>query len=165
MPQVPKPLTDQPPIIRYTGVFDYDKLYKSITKWFKLKGYDFQEKKYVHKGKELEFEWYGEKKITEYYKYEVEVALFIWDFGNTEVVKDEQTITMQKGRVQVVIKGSYTLDYAQTWEGSKFTEKLRDIYHKYIIDKDIIFKIYTPLYKQVYSFYDEIRAVLGMEHI
>ncbi|MFA5142194.1 MAG: hypothetical protein WC471_04460 [Candidatus Woesearchaeota archaeon] len=178
MVEVRNELTDQPPIIRYTGVFDFDKLYKSITKWYKAHGYDMQEKKYVHKGKELEFEWFGDKKITEYYKYEIEVALFIWEFGETEVVKDGQTIKMNKGRIQMVIKGAYVLDYAKSWGSTpapvksisdipnkKFVHYMQDLYHKYIINKDIIFKVYSPLYKLVYGFYDDVRETIGMEHM
>ncbi len=160
---IEKELSDQPPIIKYTGVFEFDKLYSTIVKWYKSHGFNMQEKKYVYKGKELEFEWFGDKKITNYYKYEVEVAMFIWDMGDTEVVKDEKTLNMQKGRIQIIIKGKFILDYAGQWEG-KYAKVLRDIYHKYIFDKDILFNIYTPLYRLVYGFYDEVRNAIGMEH-
>lgn len=162
MPEL-KELTDEPPVIRYTGVFSYDDLYKTVTNWFKSKGYDFYEKNYTHKGSELEFEWYGEKKITEYYQYQITVSMFVWDFKDVEVVKEDQKIIMQKGRIQLVIKGYYVLDYKKEWEGG-FKEKVREIYHKFIINKDIIFKIYVPLYKQVYELYDKIRDSIGMEH-
>jgi len=153
------------PIIRYTGMFDYDALYNSILGWYKAKGFARHEKKYVHKGKELEFEWYGFKEVTKYVRYEITVEMFVWEFGKLEAIVDGQKKIMNKGRLQLVIKGKYILDYKGQWETGGFVKFLRDIYHKYLIQTYIIFEVHTPLYKLLYDFYDTIRKVLGMENI
>jgi len=164
MADLKKELTDEPPVIRYTGVFSYDNLYKTVIQWFKIKGYDFFEKNYTHKGNELEFEWFGEKEVTEYYKYEIEISMFVWDFKDVEVIKNDEKTVLQKGRIQLVIRGYYILDYEKEWVGG-FKEKLQKFYHNFIINKDIMFKIYVPLYKEVYEIYDKIRDSMGMERI
>ncbi len=163
MAEVKKELAKEPPLIKYYGVFDYQKLYEAITGWYKAKDFDMHEKGYVHKGKELEFEWFGDKKITDYYKYEITVSMFVWDFKEAEIIKNNEKVNTHQGRIQIVVKGYYVLDYDKQWEGG-VKEKLRGFYHKFIIDKDIIFKINKPLYKAVYSLYDTIRDALGMEH-
>lgn len=158
-----KELTDEPPVIRFTGIFDFEDLYKTLTGWFGDNGFDMHEKKYVHKGKEQEFEWIADKKVTSYYQYDIEVSMFIWDLKKVEVVKDGEKVKMDSGRIQLIVKGYYTLDYDKYWTGG-FTETLRGIYHKFIIDKDIILKVYTPLYRYVYDYYDKARESLGMVH-
>ena len=160
---VKKELTNEPPVIRFSGVFDYDKLYNAIVGWYSDKGFIMHEKKYVHKGNELEFEWVGDKDITSYYAYDVEVSMFVWDFKKVEAIKDGEKVQLHSGRVQIIVKGFYTLDYKDQWQGG-FTETLRGIYHKFIIDKDILLKVYKPLYKYVYDLYDKTRDSLGMVH-
>jgi hypothetical protein len=149
------PLEDQPPIIRYSGIFDFDKLYKNMVDWFKDKDYDFYEKNYKFKpvvhGKEIEIEWEAEKKVTEYYLFEIDVSFHFWDFQTVEVIENGKKKKLTKARMQIIIKGAYRLDYTGRWGNTPFNEWLRGFFHKYIIKRKIMFLMWNTLYYEVYK--------------
>tara|TARA_Y100000310_G_C20517680_1_gene732025 strand:- start:452 stop:985 length:534 start_codon:yes stop_codon:yes gene_type:complete len=142
-----EPLPSPVALIRLDGIFDFKGLYEVMHSWFVDRGYFFEETLYKHKvpspaGAEQTIEWSGWKKVNEYIKYWIEVHIKIRDMKQLEVVKEGEKRILTKGRLRIEFDAHVEADYANRFNGSKFLQKLQDIYLKYIIKSDLDF-IYT----------------------
>lgn len=129
------------PVIRYSGIFDFDGLYKAMVGWIKARRYRFIEDTYKHKpggpfGKELEIKWLASKNVTEFYLTSMQIDFHIWDMSDVEVIKNGKKIKLQKGRVEIKFSSSIEIDYANKWSQSNFTKALLDFYLEYVIKKE-----------------------------
>lgn len=135
---MPKEVTiEQLPIFRYTGLIDFDGVYSSLISWFREQKYAFFEDKYVYKGSEVELGLRGEKVVTPWVKYTLEVELKILDAKEVEAVIADEKKKLIKGRLQFITKAKYTLDPEKRWEGSWLLETMRDFYFSYLIKGQI----------------------------
>ncbi|MBI4440693.1 hypothetical protein HY639_00855 [Candidatus Woesearchaeota archaeon] len=135
---MPKEVSIEPlPIFRFTGVIDFDRLYSSLVTWFKDQKYAFFEDKYIYKGSEIEIGLRGEKAVTPWVKYAIEVEIKILDAKDVDIIVDDEKKRMVKGRLQFVVKAKYTLDPEKRWEGNWLLEQMRDFYYAYLIRSQI----------------------------
>ena len=100
------PYDSHAPIIKYVGVFNYDKLYRDMAGWFGKWGYELRENTHKHKvplpsGSEQDIKWEGWRKVNEYVRFWIDVHLHVYDLKNVEVVKDGVKRTLWWGRVMV----------------------------------------------------------------
>ena len=153
--------------IRFKGVFDYDGLMQMVYDWMNNRRFKIIEKVYKHKGGssgwELERELEGSRKVTDYIKYVITVAVHAWDAKEVEVIKDGKKMKMHKGRLEVKMSIGIELDYAARWESSEAMEKVRNFFHNVIIKKEIAFKHADPLYYSMLALHTDIKKFLGME--
>ncbi|MFT4260980.1 MAG: hypothetical protein ACMXX9_00940 [Candidatus Woesearchaeota archaeon] len=100
------PLFDEPLVIKYKGVYDFDGLYKLIRQWFKERNYDFSEPLYKDKsggpfGNEIELKLYGEKKITEFIKYHIQLETWKIEMKEFDAKIDGEVKKVTDGRMSV----------------------------------------------------------------
>lgn len=153
--------------IRFKGVFDYDGLMQLVYDWMDRRKFKIIEKIYKHKGGaagwEFERELEGTRKVTDYIKYVITVAIHTWDTKEVEVIKDGKKMKLNKGRLEIKMNIGIELDYAGRWESSEAMEKVRNFFHSYIIKKEIAFKHADPLYYGMLALHTSIKKFLAME--
>lgn len=145
-------------IIKYNGVFDFDKLYKGMHDWFVMHRYDFQEKEQTRKGKDLgafmELEWAGERRVDEYAKFSITVHFIIEEMERVE--------NLDKGKLLIELAASLILDYKNSWQSNSFKKFLFNIYNKYIIKEKIKKYYFGKLYAEVTDLQDTGKSILDL---
>jgi len=128
--------------IKYNGIFSFADFYKFCYDWLTEEaGLSVSEGKYAEKlsgdVKNIDIEWSGSKKASDYIKFEVKVGFKVSGLSNVEVVKEGVKIKTNKGSVEVKVKGTIVKDYQGKFERSPFMKFLRSIYDKYVIPSTI----------------------------
>lgn len=145
--------------IRKSGVFDLDKLYQEMTNWFGDNKYDFNEDvhsdKHKDRGKEIIIVWSGEKKVTDYIKYNIEVNFLLKNINKVSKASNN----LEKGSIKITLIAKLILDYHKKWNKSFFSNFLFKIYNNYIIKKEIG-KYKNKLYKEILSLQDVAKEIL-----
>ena len=64
--------------VKHTGIFNFKELYRILFEWLIDKDYDVNEKTYKEVvggsgAKEIEIEWDAERKVTDYFKFNLKV--------------------------------------------------------------------------------------------
>lgn len=126
--------------IKYNGIFNFGEFYKFCFEWLRDEtglGDTLIEEKYAEKlsgdSKNIEVEWSGSRKMTDYFKMEVKVTFRIIGLTNIEVTDGNRKIKTNKGSVEVSIKGTLVKDYEGRFEKSAIQKFLRGIYEKTVI--------------------------------
>jgi len=162
-------ILEAPLMIRYTGVFDYDGMYKMMHSWLISKRFLFQEKKYKDKvatpfGNELEIKWEAEKKVTEFIKESITIEFHLWDFSEVEVIKDGKKSKQAKARMEIKFFAFLELDYSQRFSsGSNFSKKLGEFYVENIIYWDWRIRYANALEYSVYDLHTKVKKYLNMD--
>ncbi|MBW3015627.1 hypothetical protein KY330_04355 [Candidatus Woesearchaeota archaeon] len=155
------------PIIRFKGIFDFDGLYKLMVKWFQDRLYIFQEPTYKDKagsdGREVEISWESEKKISDFYEYHITVDFHLWDMQPVEVILEGEKRILTKARMEIVIKSYVVADYQNRWERTAFTSALLNFYFSYIVGRRMGATIWDPLYYRSYKLHTLIKDFLKLE--
>jgi hypothetical protein len=128
--------------IKYKGVFSFQDFYKFCYDWLSEEmGLDVSEEKYTEKlkgnSKDIEVDWICEKKITDYFKYEIKVSFDIQNLEKVEITQGNVKVNSNKGGAEVKIKGIIIKDYEGKFEKSAFQKFLRGIYEKWVITSRI----------------------------
>jgi hypothetical protein len=107
--------SSSPLLVRYKGDFLFNKLYSAINKWFKANRLKLCENKYKDKisdGKRLiEIKLYGDLKITEYYKHQVNVKIIAENYFERQVQVNGKKELIGNGKVLVEINGVVIADH------------------------------------------------------
>ncbi len=150
-------------LIKKSGVFDLDKLYKFVYAWLDERKYFYHEKAYKQKGVEMELEVEGKKKISGYTQFIIGLEFQLWDMKDVEVIKHGKKVKMTKTRIEVRLSGSVETDYEGNWKESKFKEALNNFYEKYIIKKTLEDEWMFELYKEAYDLQEKIKKIMEQE--
>ena len=152
--------------IKDRSIFSLDELYKMLYRWFELYSYNFQEQEYKDEDmgegkKHIEIRWYAEKKISDYFKFVIEVNFLIIGLESAEIEKEGVKHQTNRGEIEIRIKSYIEKDYDAKWEGSAIMGFLRNVYDKYVI-KSRIEGLESMLYEETYRFMDEAKAFLNL---
>ena len=128
--------------IKYNGIFSFQDFYKFCYDWLKDEtGLDMSEGKYAEKltgdSKNIDVEWSGSKKVTDYFKFEVKLAFKITGLTVVEISNGNSKIKTNKGSVEVSTKGIIIRDYQGKFDTNAFNKFLRSIYEKWVIKSRI----------------------------
>jgi len=124
--------------IKYGGVFSFKDFYKFCHEWLTEEtGLDISEGKYEEKikgeEKEIVVEWAGEKKLTDYFKFEAKIAFTVSGLKSVEVVQDGVKIKTNTGSAKISAKGVLIRDWQGKFEGTAMKKFMRSVYEKWII--------------------------------
>jgi hypothetical protein len=124
--------------MKSTGVFSFSDFYEFCYNWLVDETeLDVAEKKYKEKiigdSKGIEIEWTGTRKVTDYFKFEVDISFRVIGLSNIEVVQNGKKIKTNKGAVEVKVKGLLVRDYQGKFEKTAIQKFMRGIYEKWVI--------------------------------
>ncbi len=115
--------------IRHKGLFNLNKLYSDMKKWFKDNGYYFSEKeqgiKDREKGREIKQKWEASREIDDYARFIIKVNFFFEDLNKVD--------HMDKGYVKITFFADVLLDYKEKWQTNGLYKFLFFVYNNYII--------------------------------
>ncbi|MEK6844893.1 MAG: hypothetical protein AABX44_01420, partial [Nanoarchaeota archaeon] len=102
--------------VKYDGIFSFPEFYKFCYDYLAEEfGFYIAELKYSEKiksdAKEIEIEWEGGKKVTDYFKYIIKVDFRIIGLKNVEIQKESKKIQTNKGSIEISMKGIMVSDY------------------------------------------------------
>jgi hypothetical protein len=127
--------------MKQTGHWKYTELYDMLFDWFKDEGYKLTEDLYNEKlkgnGKEIIIRWTAERKITDYFKYQIKIDWHILGMQDVEVEIDEKKVKTNKGEVELVFRGTIIKDYEKRWEDNPLLKFMRSVYEKHVIRKTV----------------------------
>jgi len=124
---------------KFGGIFTFADFYKFCYNWLMEEiGMEFiEEYKYVEKikgnEKEIDVQWRGEKKLTDYFKFEIKVDFEVRMLKEVEIVKDGKKIKTNEGEVKMKVKGTLVKDYQGKFEKTAGLKFLRSIYEKWVV--------------------------------
>lgn len=124
--------------VKYTGVFSFKDFYKFCFDYLKEeKSLDVGEGAYKEKivgdTKEIEAKWDATKKVTDYFKFKIQVKFDIKRLANVEVMQDGIKVKTNQGEAEISVKGILIRDFEGKFEKDAFRKFLRGTYEKFII--------------------------------
>jgi hypothetical protein len=154
--------------IRYQGLFDMEGLYQAAVDWCKSHRYWFHEETYKHKvpsplGAEQEIWWRMEAKVTEFFKFYINIILHMWEMTEVEVVKDGKKKILTSARLQITMKGVVEADWQGKFKGTKFKELLKTILKNYIWKKEFTTVYGDMLYYRMWNLHTLMKKYLDMQ--
>ena len=148
-------------VIKLRGIFDLDKAYSAVPKWYKKHKFDFAEKTYKHKGDYILIEWAGEKKVTPYVKHKTNVSFEVNEAKEVDVVVSGKKAKRIKGVIIATVESNFETDIKGVWKKSPLREKFGKVYEAYFMGgplkklkgnlADISDELYTNL-KNIFAF-------------
>jgi hypothetical protein len=124
--------------VKYKGIFNFKDFYEFCHGWLvEEKGFELIEKEYSEKlngpVKNIDVKWQATKKITDYFKFEVNIEFKILAMSEVEINQGGAKIKTNKGEVSLKVKGVLIRDYDGKFESSARMKLWRGIYEKWII--------------------------------
>jgi hypothetical protein len=154
--------------IHYSGVFDWGELYRTVVKWLQDRAYRIHEKSYKHKvggsGAEIEWNFDGYRKHTEYIMFAVYVFVHSYDTTVVEVIRDGKKQKLEKGRLIITLDAEWKEDYSGQFKGP-FNEKMKNFLTQQVLggDKEEGFLWWDVIWYESYRLFNEMKKVLNME--
>ena len=152
--------------VKYAGYGDFKNIYSYAHDWLKGEQYSVTEEQYIEKvkgsAKDIEIMWIASKKITDYFKIDINFKWKILAMEDVEVEVDGKKKKMNKfAELGIEIKGVLVKDYANNWKKSATTKFFKELYNKYIIP-DRTNEMKLKVEKDVQDFKEEIKALLEL---
>lgn len=153
--------------VKYTGIFLFSNLYKFCYEWLTEEtGLDISEDKYVEKligdVKSIGVEWTGTRKITDYFKFQIDVKFEITGLKNVEIDQGGKKIKTNQGEVKITTKGILLRDYKGKFETTVLKKFMRSIYEKWVIPSRIE-QFEEKLAEDCDEFLNQTKAYLDLE--
>jgi hypothetical protein len=155
--------------IRYKGYFDWGGLYRLVWQWMQKRQFRVHEKRYKDKidtplGNELEVDVWGEKEITEYYQYVVEIAYHAWESREVPVIENGKQVMRMQGRIEIRIKGTVITDWQKRYKPDNQVHNVMElILNKAVMKHERDIKHIDPFDKDMHRLESEIKKFLKIE--
>jgi len=152
--------------VKHKGIFDFAELYRILHEWLIDQGYDLNEKKYkevvgARGTRELEIEWEALRKVSDYFRYLLEVKWHPIEMTDVEVEIEGVKKKMNKGQFEIEVKSTLIKDYEDRWASKPIIKFLRGLYDRYII-KDKIEQYETRLIGEMDEFVGQAKSFLAL---
>jgi hypothetical protein len=148
----------------HTGLFDFTGFYSFAHDWLKEeKRYGVVEERYSEKvsgnSRDLMIEWRATRQLSDYFKLEIFIRFIISGMTDVEVEIDGNKSKMNKGKVDMDIRGALVKDPESKWDSAPFTRFMRDVYNKYVIPSRI-YDMEMKVRTDVSILKDELKAFM-----
>ncbi|MFH1401258.1 MAG: hypothetical protein ABIH41_07115 [Nanoarchaeota archaeon] len=152
--------------IKYTGLFDFEGLYRMMQAWFIRQRYEWHETRYKDKsdtplGNEVEIDWKNWKRVTPYIKYHFEVQFHLWSAKEVEVDDGDLKRKLYKARMLIKLDTQTEMDWNNIFAKGRAGKLLGKLYwetHR----REIELRYVDQLEYQTYDLHTEIKKYLGM---
>lgn len=153
--------------VKYGGIFNFAGFYGFCYEWLKDEiGLNLSEEAYSEKlkgdSKDIDIAWNGTRKVTDYFKFQVQVKFRILGMKQVEVQQNGAKIKTNDGSVEVKVKGTLIKDHTGRFENNGFEKTLRGFYEKWII-KSRVDEMEDKLIGDCDEFLQQAKAWLDLE--
>ena len=153
--------------LKHVGIYSFAGLYKFCYDWLTQETeLNVQEDKYTEKlkgdKKDIEIESTGERKVTDYFKFQVKVKFEIIGLKEIEIASAGEKTKTNQGETKIIVKGILIRDYDGKFEKTGGLKFLRSIYEKWII-KPRIDQFEEKLFGDCDEFLAQAKAWLALE--
>ncbi|MFH1503297.1 MAG: hypothetical protein ABIE36_01415 [Candidatus Diapherotrites archaeon] len=153
--------------VKYEGIFDFQEFYKFCHQWLiEEMQLDIMEDKYSEKisgdSKGVKIEWTGTRKVTDYFKFSVNVKFEIFNLINVEITQNGRKIKTNNGIVEAKVKSTLIRDYDGKFEKTATKKFMRSVYEKWVIASRIE-QFETKLISDSNEFLAQAKAFLDLE--
>ena len=154
--------------IKYTGIFSFKDFYIFCHEWLTEEtGMDpLKEEKYEEKLagdlKEIVIEWVGEKKITDYFRFDTKVKFTIRALKEVEIMQGGIKVKTNEGSVKVKVDGILVRDYEGKFDRTAHRKFTRGVYEKWVIPSRIE-EFETKVASDCDEFLGQAKAYLDLE--
>lgn len=148
-------------VIRWSGLFDLEEVYKKSKEWFDTRVMSFKEEKYIERvkpnGKQIEIKWKITKKEGNYIKKVIEIGILIIGLNKVEVEKDGIKMNLEKGDIEFQFSAYLIKNADDKFDDEGLSKKIYEmIYRRRIEDYKIDF------YDSVYGLIEEVKGLMEM---
>jgi hypothetical protein len=128
--------------LKHKGVFSFKDFYKFCYDWLTQEtDLLLQETKYSEKlsgdSKEIDIEWKGFTKLTDYFRFDIKVVWKILGLKEVQIQKNGNKIKTNEGQIEMSVKGTLVRDWQGTYEKSGIGKFFRETYDKWVIPSRI----------------------------
>ena len=153
--------------VKYTGIFSFKDFYVFCYDWLTdetdlLISEDKYKEKLDGDSKKIDIQWTGIRKVTDYFKFEIEIKFRIIGLTEVEIQEGSTKVKTNKGSVQVDVKGVLVRDYEGKFETNAIQKFLRSIYEKWIISSRIT-EYENKIAADCDEFLNQAKAYLDLE--
>ena len=141
------------------GTVCLEEFYKHLKKWFKQYNYDVAEKEFkeLKDGRNLRILWEADKKVSDYIKYFIQVAMEIDDI---EEVEDDKK-NLCTCTINLTFNGIIGKDYEDKWKQGGVSKFIKETFDKFSA-KENMDKCKSELTEHVKKLKTEIKAYLNL---
>lgn len=158
--------------INYKDIYHLKNLYKMVRDWVLAEGFGpdkYMEKLYFQKdtqtgGSEHQIWWTVEKIRNSYIKYRIDIYYHTLTMNKTDVVIKGQKMKVDKGELDLHLKGTMMYDYDNKWEKSKFMGFFHDFFRKRLM-KDNFKKLEDEFIFDVYRLHAHVKQYLELKQM
>lgn len=152
--------------VLHGGIFDFKGFYSFAHDWLKEeREFGVVEEKYNEKvsgnARDIKIEWLASKLLSDYFRIELKIKFDIGEMTDVEVEIDGERKKMNKGKVEVEIRGTLVKDPDSKWDKSPFSRFMRDTYNKYVIPGRI-YDVENRIKTEVINFKEELKAFMEL---
>lgn len=123
---------------------------------------EYYSEKISGESKDVEIKWVATKKVTDYFKINLDIKWKVLGMKNIEVEIDGKKKEMNKvSELSIDIKGVLEKDYNSKWESNPTHKFFKEMYHKYVIPQRTE-KKENDVIEMVQKFKDEMKAFLDL---
>jgi len=151
--------------ISYSGIFDFEDLYKFIFKYWGDRSHYIRETKNYkdnEKGKIKIIEIASEGKISDYFKFKFKLKIKAPKIEKVLAKKGKKKVRMNKGKISIKMASKILYDYDGNWEKTPVHRFLREIYDKWVI-KERVDKHKKMIIEESDEFIRKLKSFLGMK--
>lgn len=153
--------------LKYKGYFNFKDFYAFCYDWITEEfGMSVTETEYGEKisgpTKEVAFKWTCEKKVTDYFKFEIKLEFRVLQLSEVEINKGGVKTKTNSGDLTIKAKGTLIRDYDGKFETSGRMKLWRGIYEKWIISQRVT-QFEDKLSGMVDEFLGQSKAFLDIE--
>ncbi|MBN2051909.1 hypothetical protein JW756_00220 [Candidatus Woesearchaeota archaeon] len=155
--------------IRYKGSFDWGGLYRLIWQWMQKRQFRSHEKRYKDKidtalGNEIEVDVWGEKEVSEYYKYKIIIAYHLWESREVPVIENGKQVMRMQGRIEIRLNGQVITDWQEKYNKNNTVQKLMELFlNKVVLKYEIDIKHIDPFDEDLHALESQIKKFLKIE--
>ena len=151
--------------IKYRGMFDLDKLYRTMGVWFKERRFELHENLYKNKPPELEVRWWAERKRTNYVREIITVHMHMWGDYNLEVIVGGKKKKMAKVRMIITLNCNAEAPYPDIfgeprWTGTNIERRLLRVFQNWVMAREMGALYWDRLYYELYDLNALIKETL-----
>ncbi len=152
--------------LKHEGYWSYKALYDFAYIYLNEENFFLSEKKYEEKvgenGKDLKVDWNAFRKVTDYFKYVLDIQWRIRGLIDAEAEIGGKKKKTNRGEIKVKVIGTLERDYEEKWEKRPIWKFLRGVYDKYIV-RTTIDQHEIKLIEEANDFFNELKSFLNLE--